>query len=109
MTTSGNEDGEDDEDEADVDFLSSIDICLVARGDVLLMQNWDHVNGILNSLNQQPKKITDIDFSRVRNYFLEGQGAHWRQLIVVSQFTDPYILSTYRRHAKNIEGQLKIR
>mmetsp|Transcript_26454 Transcript_26454/g.63482 ORF Transcript_26454/g.63482 Transcript_26454/m.63482 type:complete len:892 (-) Transcript_26454:264-2939(-) len=109
MATSGNEDGEDDEDEADVDFLSSIDICLVARGDVLLMQNWDHVNGILNSLNQQPKKITDIDFSRVRNYFLEGQGAHWRQLIVVSQFTDPYILSTYRRHAKNIEGQLKIR
>lgn len=108
-TTNNNDDGDEEEAEADVDFLSSIDICLVARSDVLLMQNWDHVNGILDSLNQQPKKISDIDFSRVRKYFLEGQGANWRQLIVVSKFTDPYILSTFRRHAKNIEGQLRIR
>lgn len=115
MATTGNEeDGvdeeDDDETENDVDFLSSVDICLIGRSDVLLMQNWDHVNTILNSsLNKQPKKITDIDFSRVRNYFLEGQAAHWRQLIVVSQFTDPYILSTFRRHSNNVEGQLKIR
>mmetsp|Transcript_23035 Transcript_23035/g.49872 ORF Transcript_23035/g.49872 Transcript_23035/m.49872 type:complete len:880 (+) Transcript_23035:50-2689(+) len=109
MATTSDEDGDEDDAEADVDFLSSIDICLVARSDVLLMQNWDHVNSILDSLNQQPKKIADIDFSRVRNYFLEGQGAHWRQTIMVSQFTDPHILSTFRRHAKNIEGQLKIR
>lgn len=108
-TTSNAEDGEDEEAEADVDFLSSIDICLVGRSDVLLMQNWDHVNSLLDSLNRQPKKVADIDFSRVRSYFLEGQGAHWRQLIVVSKFTDPYISSTFRRHAKNVEGQLKIR
>lgn len=113
MATTGEGDGDDEDDEedevADVDFLSSIDICLVSHSDVLLMQNWDHVNTILDSLNQQPKKITDIDFSRVRNYFLEGQGVHWRQLIMVSQFSDPYILSTFRRHAKNVEGVLKIR
>mmetsp|Transcript_28697 Transcript_28697/g.60591 ORF Transcript_28697/g.60591 Transcript_28697/m.60591 type:complete len:620 (-) Transcript_28697:536-2395(-) len=108
-TTSNNPDGDgDDDEEADVDFLSSIDICLVARSDVLLMQNWDHLS-VLSSLNQQPKKISDIDFSRVRNYFLNGQGANWRQLIVVSKFTDPYILSTFRRHSKNVEGQLRIR
>jgi U3 small nucleolar RNA-associated protein 25 len=112
MTITGDdEDGSGDEAEAgvDKDFLSSIDICLVGRSDVLLMQNWDHVNTILESINQQPTKIADIDFSRVRNYFLEGQAVNWRQLIVVSQFTDPYILSTFRRHAKNIEGQCKIR
>ena len=107
MATTSNDDVDDEEETTDVDFLSSIDICLVARSDVLLMQNWDHV-GILDFLNQQPKKITDIDFSRVRKYFLEGQARCWRQLIVVSQFTDPYILSTFRRHAKNIEGQLKM-
>jgi U3 small nucleolar RNA-associated protein 25 len=110
MTISRNEDGDGDEEtEADVDFLSSIDVCLIARSDVLLMQNWDHVNSILDSLNKQPKKINDIDFSRVRTYFLDGHGSNWRQLIVVSQFTDPYILSTFRRYAKNVEGQLKIR
>ena len=113
MAISRNNDGDDgdgdDEAEPDVDFLSSIDVCLIARSDVLLMQNWDHVNSILDTLNKQPKKISDIDFSRVRNYFLDGHGSNWRQLIVVSQFTDPHILSTFRRFATNVEGQLKIR
>ena len=105
----GNNDDDDDE-QADTDFLSSIDICLVTRSDVLLMQNWDHVNTILDStLNNQPKKIDGIDFSRVRSYFLEGQAKYWRQLIVVSSFSDPYILSTFRRHANNVEGSMKIR
>ena len=119
MATTASEDGnnndnasdnEEETGQADIDFLSSIDICLIGRSDVLLMQNWDHVNTILDStLNKQPKKITDIDFGRVRNYYLEGQSVHWRQLIVVSSFTDPYILSTFRRHAKNVEGAMKVR
>ena len=71
MAISGND---EDDDETDVDFLSSIDICVICRSDVLLMQNWDHVNSVLNSLNRQPRKVSDIDFSRVRNYHLEGCG-----------------------------------
>lgn len=109
MATTNNEDDKDEDNAPDIDFLSSIDICIVARSDVLAMQNWDHVNSVLECLNQQPKNISNIDFSRVRNYFLEGQGENWRQLIVISKFSDPYILSTFRRFAKNIEGQLKIR
>lgn len=109
MATTKNEEDNDKEDASDIDFLSSIDICIVARSDVLAMQNWDHVNSVLECLNQQPKNTANIDFSRVRNYFLEGQGENWRQLIVVSMFSDPYVLSTYRRYAKNFEGQLKMR
>ena len=109
MATTNNEGEGDEENAPDVDFLSSIDICIVTRSDVLLMQNWDHVNSVLECLNQQPKNISNIDFSRVRNYFLEGQGENWRQLIMVSKFQDPYILSTFRRYGKNIEGQLKMR
>lgn len=107
-TTSNDGDSDGEATVANIDFLSSIDICIVARSDVLLMQNWDHVS-VLDSLNRQPKKVSDIDFSRVRKYFLNGHGAHWRQLIIVSKFADPYIQSTFRRHAKNIQGQLKIR
>ncbi|KAL3816374.1 hypothetical protein ACHAXA_000452 [Cyclostephanos tholiformis] len=108
MTISGGDEDDDDGEEADVDFLSSIDVCLVVRSDVLLMQNWDHVNSVLDSLNRQPRKVADIDFSRVRNYFLEGRGSNWRQLILVSQFASPRILSTFRRCAKNVEGSLRM-
>jgi U3 small nucleolar RNA-associated protein 25 len=108
-TANDGSDDEEEDDKANADFLSSIEVCIVARSDVLMMQNWDHVNSVLDSLNQQPKHVSDIDFSRVRNYFLEGQGRYWRQMILVSAFTDAYVLSTFRRHAKNVEGQMRIR
>ena len=34
------------------DFLSSGEICVILQSDVLLMQNWDHVNSALNLLNR---------------------------------------------------------
>ena len=98
-----------EDDERGFLFLSSIEICLVLRSDVLLMQNWDHVNDLLPELNQQPQDTTDIDFSRVRKYLLDGQAAHWRQLIVASSFLDPAIASTFKRHAKSIAGITRVR
>jgi U3 small nucleolar RNA-associated protein 25 len=95
--------------DSDSDFLSSIEICYVGRADVLLMQNWDHVNDVLDSLNLLPKSNNETDFSRVRNYFLVDQAAHWRQIIFSSDFLDPAILSTFKRFAKSHSGTLKMR
>lgn len=100
---------EEDEESKDCDFLSSIEICLVAHSSVLLMQNWDHVNGVLECLNHQPKKNNDTDFGRVRNYLLSGQGQYWRQLIVTSSLSDPHIVSSFKRHAKSTAGRIKLR
>jgi len=105
----------DAEGEADVksdrasDFLSSIEVCVVSRADVLLMQNWDHVQDVLEEVNQLPKSSSRTDFSRVREYFLAGQSAHWRQLIVASNFSDPMILSTFKRYARSGDGMIKMR
>lgn len=104
MATSGDEDND-----VDMDFLSSIEVCLVLHADVLLMQNWDHVASCLEVLNQQPTKSNDTDFSRVRNYLLAGQAAYWKQLVFVSRLSDPYITSTFKRHAKSVGGRLKLR
>ena len=104
MATSG-----DDENEGDVDFLSSVEVCMVLNADVLLMQNWDHVGSCLEALNHQPTKSNDTDFSRVRNYLLAGQAAYWKQLVFVSRIADPYIMSTFKRHAKSVAGRLKLR
>ena len=86
MTTTENE-------EQDIDFLSSVDVCVIGHSDVLLMQNWDHVIATLENMNQLPKKSNDTDFSRVRDYFLAEQGCFWRQLIVVSFFNGFYIFA----------------
>jgi U3 small nucleolar RNA-associated protein 25 len=104
LATTNNE-----EDDGDADFLSSIEVCLVNRTDVLLMQNFDHVVGILGRLNQQPTKSSGIDFSRVRNYLLSGQAARWRQLIMISRFSDPHLISSFNRHSKSIKGKLTVR
>lgn len=100
---------EEGEDSRDVDFLSSIEVCLVAQSSVLLMQNWDHVNDVLDCLNHQPKKNNDTDFGRVRNYLLAGQAKHWRQLIISSSLSDAHIVSTFKRNAKSSAGRLKLR
>jgi U3 small nucleolar RNA-associated protein 25 len=92
------------------DFLSSIEVCTVLYSDVLLMQNWDHLESVLNAINLQPRKIHETtDFSRVRNYCLVGQAAHFRQLVFTSSFGDPAILSTFKRFGKSLEGRIRIR
>lgn len=63
---------------------------MLHQADVLYMQNWDHVNFILEQTNRLPDRANeDTDFSRVRPYFLDGKGAEHRQLLVTSHFNDP--------------------
>jgi U3 small nucleolar RNA-associated protein 25 len=100
---------DDESDEAKADILSSIEICVIERAEVMLMQNWDHVNDVLSRLNQHPRAMNNTDFSRVRPYFLTGQSEKWRQLIVTSEFMDPNILSTFKRFAKSSSGTVKIK
>lgn len=100
---------EDEDKEGDYDYLTSIEICLIQHCDVLMMQNWDHVNDILSLLNQEPQSSSNTDFSRVRHYLLEGQGAHWRQLIMSSNIMDPFLQSAFKRFAKSISGSIKMR
>jgi U3 small nucleolar RNA-associated protein 25 len=100
---------DEDGKEGDSDFLSSIEICLVQHADVLMMQNWDHASDILSRLNEEPTKNNDTDFSRVRRYMLEGQGAQRRQLIISTDIVDPYLLSAFKRFGKSVAGSVKMR
>lgn len=112
---SSGEDNNDDEDDTNsepnkADFLSSIEIFMVTRADVLSMQNWDHVNDVLSSINQQPQKVTNYtDFSRVRQYLLAGHAAYWRQFICLSAYSEPCILSTVKRYSKSLSGLVRFR
>ena len=100
---------DDEDDEEEIDFLSSVEVVIAHQSDVLLMQNWDHIGGIMDRLNQQPKNSAGIDFGRVRPYLLDGRALRWRQTIMVSRFSDPHIISTFNNYSKSIAGRMKIR
>merc|ERR1719491_1022553 len=90
----------------DIDFLSSVEILLIHHADLILMQNWDHVNPITSrGLNRQPtSNHSTIDFSRVREYLLAA-----RAVGSLSQLQDPYIGSTFQKTANGHNGRIRLR
>lgn len=46
------------------------------QADAMTMQNWEHVQFVLSSMNELPKEAHDTDFSRVKPWFLDSQYAH---------------------------------
>lgn len=81
--------GEGDESSGvDSDFLSSVEVCILDRADVFLMQNWAYVPDIAEVLNSRPtgERASRADFSRVRPLFLHEQGRLFRQTLVFSAF-----------------------
>lgn len=95
-------------DGGDADFISSIEILYLDSADSLQMQNWDHVESILASMNQMPKNAHDCDFSRVRNWYLSGDAASFRQTIVSTAFLFPETNSLLSRYSKNHSGLIKL-
>lgn len=83
-----NGDGGDEASGVDSDFLSSVEVCIMDRADVFLMQNWAYVPDIAEVVNSRPtgERAARADFSRVRPFFLHEQGRLFRQTLVFSAF-----------------------
>ena len=90
----------------DWDFLSSIEVLIVDQANVILMQNWDHLNFVYDLLNQFPKDPSKTDFSRVKNSYLEGQAGCLRQNILLSAFQFAE-LGNLASKSKNIMGKVE--
>lgn len=91
------------------DFLSSIEIAIIHQADILYMQNWEHVEFVMNHCNKLPVTDHDTDYSRVHPYFLEQQSHMHRQVLVSSYFNEPIIQSFFRTHANSHMGGIKLR
>lgn len=67
-----------------LDYLSSIEICLLDECDVMEMQNWEHVRTVLrDAVNALPKSSSRTDFSRVREANLDGHARLLRQTVMI--------------------------
>ncbi len=99
--------GADDPKKQDHDFLSSIEILIMDQTEAMLMQNWEHIEYILEHLNLQPKEAHGCDFSRVRNWYLDGNAKYLRQTILLSAFNFPSLNKLYMHHMLNVAGKIK--
>lgn len=93
-----------------VDFLTSIEQVVIHQADVISMQNWEHVDFILRHVNRLPKEHhEDTDYSRVRSYFLDGNGAEHRQLMMSTHFNTPELQAFFREFARSKSGQVRLK
>ncbi|CAO1621681.1 unnamed protein product [Parajaminaea phylloscopi] len=93
------------EKDRDADFLSSIEILVMDQMDVMTMQNWDHVQFVLSHLNQIPKQSHDTDFSRVKQWYLDGKAPNFRQSILLSTYDAPEMRGVFSHSLQNIGGK----
>ena len=94
----------------DSDFLSSVEICIMDRADVFLMQNWAYVPELAAVLNSRPtgERASRADFSRVRPLFLHEQGRLFRQTLVFSAYQVRWRWSCWFASRCAMDGLLSI-
>ncbi|GAV05520.1 hypothetical protein RvY_15640 [Ramazzottius varieornatus] len=98
--------GEEGQKQNEYDFLSSIEILILDQADIFMMQNWEHVLTIMKNMNRQPKDTTNVDFSRVRTWVLNGWNSLYRQTMIFSAFRSPEIQALINRSCFNYGGSL---
>jgi U3 small nucleolar RNA-associated protein 25 len=94
----------------DYDFLSSISLLVIDSFTHLHFQNWDHLVDILAHINLMPvSPPPKCDFSRVKPYFLDGDGKYHRQTLLFGEFMTAEAMAIFSSDMNNINGKARIK
>eukprot|EP00181_Compsopogon_caeruleus_P001195 CAMPEP_0184686480 /NCGR_PEP_ID=MMETSP0312-20130426/22655_1 /TAXON_ID=31354 /ORGANISM="Compsopogon coeruleus, Strain SAG 36.94" /LENGTH=736 /DNA_ID=CAMNT_0027141619 /DNA_START=183 /DNA_END=2393 /DNA_ORIENTATION=- len=88
------------------DFLSSIEICVVAGAESLIMQNWEHLKEVMDRLNKVPHQLRDTDISRVSRIHIEGKAGCVRQTVLLSNQRNAELNALFRSF-RNHSGRIQ--
>jgi len=92
----------------DATFLSSIELVILDGADVMLQQNWAHVEAVFAALNAMPTGgaavMEGLDVMRVRPWYLDGHAKNYRQTVVLSAHGAPEFSALLRQHCANWAG-----
>ncbi|KAG0446947.1 hypothetical protein HPP92_028559 [Vanilla planifolia] len=96
------------EKEKDFDYLSSIEVLVIDHADVITMQNWSHVNTVVEHMNRMPSKQHGTDVMQVKQWYLDGHARFYRQTILLGSFLTPDMNALFNRVCVNYEGKVKL-
>ena len=74
--------------------------------DVYLMQNFQHLEHLLDHCNLLPVAPRDTDINRIRFWYLEGLAKRFRQLVLFSSFPVAEVTRLFRVHSTNAFGSV---
>ncbi|XP_047316686.1 U3 small nucleolar RNA-associated protein 25 [Impatiens glandulifera] len=93
--------------EKDVDYLSSIEVLVIDHSDVIAMQNWSHVNTVVEHLNCLPSKQHGTNIMRIRPWYFDGHARFYRQTIILGSYLNPDMNALFNHHCFNYQGKVK--
>ncbi|KAI7879425.1 DUF1253-domain-containing protein [Lichtheimia hyalospora FSU 10163] len=96
-------------DERNHDALSSIELVVMDQTNHIMMQNWEHVEYVMQHLNLIPEKTHGCDISRIKSWYLDRKACYLRQTLVFSEFLTPEINGFFSKYLKNVSGKIKIK
>jgi U3 small nucleolar RNA-associated protein 25 len=91
----------------DSDFLSSIEVLVLDQAEVFLMQNFDHLQIVLENLNLIPKTDRGADITRLRSFNLNEWAKYLRQTVLLSAFVEPELSAVFSRFCVNTNGLVR--
>ncbi|TKR76055.1 hypothetical protein L596_017256 [Steinernema carpocapsae] len=99
--------GEESEKHHEHDFLTSIEVVIVDHADVFLMQNWEHLVSVFESLHKTPEAI-NVDISRVRQWSLDQYAKIYRQTLLFSSFDVAEFRALFAQNCQNYAGLVTV-